>query len=571
MPKICNVCQKEQSDDNRFCNQCGASFEEALLECKKCGKENAKDDLFCSDCGARLKKKSKEERQSAYPKIRNIIFSWVAVAVFALLFGFSFLSIMKVDLSTVTSALNGGSISSSTYLPDAEFTVSAIDILDAVIKGPKSMEEVTEEFSKYLMSKLPPGYEGWDEIRAMNFTFKHLEKFGVMKVMYTQEALQLAPVSIKTELYTLLITGLLFMLGSFAGLIIALITAIEATFISEQTKRGKFSFKINYILLAALSGVLFFIIPFATSATGGIVTGGLIVSLIGFAGFAIAELVLSLIDNRKTEKQNDTKKEDASADNKFTRRKKSKLGFICTALSFIFVMTSMFVFSGNTFVSKTESRSMLGSAYTQKYKTEANANYAMIDLYILMNNEELAFKFGKLDAVIKSHDQGNKSLENYVIQMSFFFEDTDAYAKPMYIVGILYLILYMAAAVVMSALIALLIKNLAPKQDGKSLKLIRGLMIAALSLFVALLAMDIVTVASVNSIFDQLGSDSLRAGITASPILAVIFLTGTLVLNFITKANGGFTKEPKKLVKAKKIAAPVVAEEVNETAEPTDI
>jgi protein phosphatase len=47
--QICPQCQCENPDDNKYCQQCGASLDRLL--CPECGTENPVGQLTCSDCG----------------------------------------------------------------------------------------------------------------------------------------------------------------------------------------------------------------------------------------------------------------------------------------------------------------------------------------------------------------------------------------------------------------------------------------------------------------------------------------------------------------------------------------
>ena len=47
----CPKCKKENESDSKFCNKCGAKFDEG---CEKCGKVNPKNSKFCNGCGASL-------------------------------------------------------------------------------------------------------------------------------------------------------------------------------------------------------------------------------------------------------------------------------------------------------------------------------------------------------------------------------------------------------------------------------------------------------------------------------------------------------------------------------------
>jgi len=47
----CPKCQAENSDERKFCCECGAKL---LLMCPQCGSENLPSDKFCGECGYNL-------------------------------------------------------------------------------------------------------------------------------------------------------------------------------------------------------------------------------------------------------------------------------------------------------------------------------------------------------------------------------------------------------------------------------------------------------------------------------------------------------------------------------------
>jgi hypothetical protein len=47
----CPKCKKENESNSKFCNKCGAKFDDG---CEKCGNVNPKNSKFCNGCGASL-------------------------------------------------------------------------------------------------------------------------------------------------------------------------------------------------------------------------------------------------------------------------------------------------------------------------------------------------------------------------------------------------------------------------------------------------------------------------------------------------------------------------------------
>lgn len=50
----CNNCGAESSEENNFCQQCGATFSQYVI-CTRCGHRNSKDATFCNNCSNRLR------------------------------------------------------------------------------------------------------------------------------------------------------------------------------------------------------------------------------------------------------------------------------------------------------------------------------------------------------------------------------------------------------------------------------------------------------------------------------------------------------------------------------------
>ena len=51
----CPKCNKELSDDTKFCDGCGAQIFETIF-CPNCGKQMPADTKFCGECGSKIEK-----------------------------------------------------------------------------------------------------------------------------------------------------------------------------------------------------------------------------------------------------------------------------------------------------------------------------------------------------------------------------------------------------------------------------------------------------------------------------------------------------------------------------------
>ena len=49
----CPRCQHENSDDSRFCGECGSGLANEIT-CSSCGRSSPPDQKFCNGCGTRL-------------------------------------------------------------------------------------------------------------------------------------------------------------------------------------------------------------------------------------------------------------------------------------------------------------------------------------------------------------------------------------------------------------------------------------------------------------------------------------------------------------------------------------
>ncbi len=94
----CPKCNKELSDDAKFCNDCGEQILKTII-CPNCGKPTSTEILFCQNCGVYVGEKSVEERPKPNSKKRKanklpkkaVAFGMIGVAAVAVIVLVAFL------------------------------------------------------------------------------------------------------------------------------------------------------------------------------------------------------------------------------------------------------------------------------------------------------------------------------------------------------------------------------------------------------------------------------------------------------------------------------------------------
>lgn len=86
----CPNCNKELSDDTKFCDGCGSQIIETIF-CPNCGQQTSSEFEFCQSCGASLAENTAEEQPAAVPAAKKklpkkaILFGGIGAAVLAVL------------------------------------------------------------------------------------------------------------------------------------------------------------------------------------------------------------------------------------------------------------------------------------------------------------------------------------------------------------------------------------------------------------------------------------------------------------------------------------------------------
>lgn len=86
----CPKCNKELSNDTKFCDGCGAQIFETIF-CPNCGKQTSTEFAFCQSCGVSITEAPAEEKPVAAPVEKKkfpkkaIMFGGIGVAVVAVL------------------------------------------------------------------------------------------------------------------------------------------------------------------------------------------------------------------------------------------------------------------------------------------------------------------------------------------------------------------------------------------------------------------------------------------------------------------------------------------------------
>jgi len=66
----CNNCQKNNTEEAKFCVECGTKLE---LLCQSCGKENPPTHKFCYECGHKLSESAKPSKTLGLDKPESYI------------------------------------------------------------------------------------------------------------------------------------------------------------------------------------------------------------------------------------------------------------------------------------------------------------------------------------------------------------------------------------------------------------------------------------------------------------------------------------------------------------------
>lgn len=122
----CYMCASEMPEDSVFCGECGARLD-GKAKCRECGEEISANLKFCNKCGAPQDKgsvvkraKSAAVNKSVYyqhsyvapsemstvltGRVKSLIFNITGIVLCVLLFIFSFLPVLKVNMPSVVQA-----------------------------------------------------------------------------------------------------------------------------------------------------------------------------------------------------------------------------------------------------------------------------------------------------------------------------------------------------------------------------------------------------------------------------------------------------------------------------------
>ncbi|MCL2751418.1 MAG: zinc ribbon domain-containing protein [Firmicutes bacterium] len=224
----CFKCGNIQNDEFEFCLKCGARVGGGFF-CRACELELPPDTVFCGKCGRKLdggmesvpetdaEPRRRRARASAgaegapyyerraVKKASHITAVWIFAAVFLLMFGLSFGSFFKFEMSlTVPGPYGYGGTTETVTL-----RASSIDVLVAAVSKKKIVDEIDNDLSRIVRSGM---------------TVKDLEKalqdYGFLKLVFNDDAMKAAPFSARFSLYaySLAALAMLALSGTFFGI-----------------------------------------------------------------------------------------------------------------------------------------------------------------------------------------------------------------------------------------------------------------------------------------------------------------------------------------------------------------
>ncbi len=584
----CARCGSEISDDSRFCCKCG--YDVSVKKCPKCGSTLAPDSVFCSACGQkvgnfdsnenapfqggeyraayRAVKKEKKDLSGLLKRIALLTKVWLIVAVFALMFGLSFLPIGTIDGSDIEQILDDDitrfEIDGNTYTIKIRYTT--IDAIAALFSK-KDFEEFLSEYEDKLVPVIEEFLDGELSQESLNKIFNSVNWLKLMSCSQFREA---QPFSTIFTLCSIMICGLLMMVSSLVFFILSLIRAIKITMGIPQ---GEVKDRTN-LGLAIIAAVTVF-----TFIIGGIMVGCtlalFLISLLGFAinytlervfiaapamslrklitaGSSLAIVfILMFTAGANAVKGNFTYKHFgvlSGTNNVKTKTQTNKFHFEeALAMLDLYSMDEdsvIYLFGQeiSLYIGDTNLKSKMRIYKIASFlKNSGGAYYSYNQLVLL--NEDATYNLGLGDFTEDEYNDAYslansgplnvlKAIEPY---SAGFYAETAEFRVFSLIVAILTLIVYLGYASILALLFSFILNYIS--SGGK--KSLMPLFIVNLVVFCAALAVDIMFIAGTNSIFSQLNTNYYKVSLAAAPIFNIIFalalLVGNIVINMLDK------------------------------------
>lgn len=482
----CARCNTIVDDNAKSCNNCGMPMD-GSVPCLRCGAPHKKQIMFCTICG-----------KSFAPRIIQIISAWILTGIMAMMFAFSFLPVMKVQVN-LKELINDASMP-NTYL---NFNVSGAQMIAAAFYtiDPKSAEDVMTEFAltidleDIISGELPEGnITGTKMLKKIE---KAINKFGVMKLLLTKDGIQsnsqFAGIDKEPNLVAKAWIGAVLMIGYMVGTLIAfifmLLNAIKMTMY-----KGIKPFKYSGLLMGAMAGL---ILLTGLSGMLHIGAGVFVIISLAAAGCIYSGIMNSLAKPKE-----------------FSLKRTISQG-VSAVVAFIMIFM------------------MLGTAYSydegknnfkfDAYDQSQGMNVAGNEFYKALEEQSLTEMLGAGGAI-----------KSYILPAALFsFAETSEFSALRMVVGLGTFFAFLITAVGISGVLAY---SLADFSNGRKRKLsLLWYLLAVGGAFIGLI-FTIVNLASSVAIFSQLKLAG-KFTIGALPILMLIFAAGMLVQFLILNAK----------------------------------
>lgn len=123
----CPKCNKELSDDTKFCDSCGAQIFETIF-CPNCGVQTSTEFAFCENCGASIAEKPVEEQQEAAPAPSEVPQAGKTLSKKPIMFGAIGVAVLAVLIILITQIFGGGKTGNNyvAYVKDEEIFFSGL-------------------------------------------------------------------------------------------------------------------------------------------------------------------------------------------------------------------------------------------------------------------------------------------------------------------------------------------------------------------------------------------------------------------------------------------------------------
>ena len=521
-----------QDDKYKFCKKCGAPLTAEEMRCAHCGEAIEPDAAFCPFCGTAVNAASQtRESREVQPQksqravgeesasgnsfydggaaavdisarkplvigqkgqyIGAMVKAWVMAVLFLLMFGLSFLSFMKIDISNYVDV-------------EEPVKVSAVDVLEVAFSKKQSEQEVKRQFRKLLNGK--------SDDAAVSYALK---RFNALKFIYNKDNIDAMPFSANVTIVLQTTLVLALMLGSLAFAVLFFIEALMLT------TKGKSAFRkdIAGLGLGIMTAIALFALSMTINMMGNGIGGGpLSAMIIGLSALALNTVYNAVIARK---------------------RPVSVKGLVSRCVSLALGITLLFTLTCNAYAVKTdvERESLLGKTYTETVTEGLSIDNlaAGIDIFSSEKGDALYFGDTALSDLIEISDPNGEvhvvNKEDILIavlppMLYYYAEMNSGYNAAGLVLGILSFILYFMTGISLAVLLAFLMVSLTDFKKRSSFTT----HLLSLIGFAGILVVSIICPATASGILNQLGYDEFfKCVICAAPIVNIVLATGMFV------------------------------------------